>query len=86
MHRYFFHLQAADLWPDEEGTELEDIGAAKCLAVQYIAEHLCHKPQHFWDAETYEVRVTDENDLTLLVVSLVATLSPAVPSGQALAK
>jgi hypothetical protein len=77
MDRYFFHLQAASLWSDEEGTELPDFASAKLHAVQYVAEHLLHKPSHFWDAETYEVRVTDGDDLTLLVVSLVATISPA---------
>ena len=78
MGRYFFHLEAAKLWLDEEGTELPDIAAAKGQAVQYIAEHLHRKPNHFWEADNFEVRVTDSNDLTLFLVAVIATLSPAI--------
>ena len=86
MDHYFFHLQAADLWPDDEGTELEDIEAAKRHAVQYMVEHLYHHPNRFWEAETFEVRVADKSGLTLLVISLVATLSPPIPRGAAAAR
>ena len=78
MDHYYFHLQGGEAYPDTKGTKLESLDAAKHMAVQYIAEYLCHKPQNFWKNETCEVRVTDGADLTLLVVSMIATLSPAI--------
>jgi hypothetical protein len=76
LARYFFHLQSAHAVDDIIGTELVSLQAAKCLAVQYMVEHLCHQPEVFWDTESCEVRVTDEAALTLLTVNMMATVSP----------
>jgi hypothetical protein len=78
MARYFFHLESTWSSRDEDGAELTDIHAAKSYAVQYLVDHVSHQPEHLWDAETCEVRVTDADDLTLLTVAMVGTLAPAI--------
>lgn len=77
MPRYFFHLEHAREVRDEMGVELSDLAAAKCHAVQMIAEMLCGGPQAFWDADQYRVTVADSG-LTLFSVELISTMAPAL--------
>ena len=80
MPLYYFHLDGDGVSRDEDGSELKDLEAAKCTAVQLIAETLCYQPHKFWDADSYKVTVTDEKGLVLFIVEMVATLSAAVPA------
>jgi hypothetical protein len=79
LPRYFFHLAGAVEVPDDEGSELADLEAAKCEAVQLIAQTLCDQPRSFWEADAYRVTTTDENGLILFTVEMIATLSAAMP-------
>lgn len=76
MPRYFFHLEHAEDVRDIAGTDLPDLAAAKCEAVQVIARELCAHPQGFWDADTYQVTVSDAGGLTLFMVAMMAVLAP----------
>ena len=78
MARYFFHLSGALEIRDREGSELPDLDAAKCEAVQLIAQTLCDQPRSFWDADHYRVTATDDQGLVLFTVEMIATLSAAV--------
>lgn len=79
--RFFFHLEDNGEHLDDEGFLLPSLEDAKCAAVQIIAETLCHEPKRFWTAETYRVRVTNDEGLVLFTVELVATLAPALSGG-----
>jgi hypothetical protein len=78
VERYFFHLEDGTSIPDNEGTELPSLEAAKHAAVQLLAQTLCNAPSKFWNAETYRVNVTDRAGLILFTLEIVATVSPAV--------
>ena len=81
MERFFFHLDDGSGEPhDLDGIELENVEAARCQAVELIAETLCNSPKTFWDADSYRVTVTDAAGLTLFSVEMIATLAPAMPN------
>jgi hypothetical protein len=77
--RYFFHLSGVIDIRDQEGSELPNLAAAQCEAVQLIAQTLCDQPKSFWDADHYRVTTTDETGLVLFTVEMIATLSAAMP-------
>ena len=78
MPRYIFSLaDDHDGW-DGEAIQLRDVQAAKCTAIRMIVDTLCEHPQAFWDAETHQVTVSDENRLTLFIVDITTTTSPAI--------
>jgi hypothetical protein len=76
--KFFFQLENTDHVHDVEGTELEDVEAAKCHAVSLIAESLCAHPKGFWDAETYQITVTDEWGLTLFMICMMSVVAPVL--------
>lgn len=77
MPLYIFTLaEDHDGW-DGEAKELPDPQAAKCVAIRMIAETLCNHPQTFWERDTHQVTVSDENMLTLFIVEIVTTTAPA---------
>ncbi len=79
MPRFFFHLEnTASPTKDVEGVELESVDAAKCHAVTIIAEALCHEPMGFWRADTYQITVTDERELTLFMVCMMSVIAPSL--------
>jgi hypothetical protein len=78
LPRYFFHLTTSHDRPDNDGTELDSLDAARCHAVQLIADVLCKTPGEYWKAETYRVTVTDETRLILFTVEMVSVDAAAV--------
>jgi hypothetical protein len=78
MPRYFFHLTSSYDKPDAEGTELEDLDAARCHAVKLIADVLCDSPREYWKAEIYRVTVTDESRLILFTVEMISMDAAAI--------
>jgi len=78
MPGFIFSLaDAHDGW-DGETVQLPDVQAAKCVAIKLIADTLCNHPQAFWDAESHQVTVSDERRLTLFIIDISATTSPAM--------
>jgi hypothetical protein len=82
MPRYFFHLEnSSSPAQDIEGKELPDLEAAKCHAVTLIAEALCEHPKGFWDADTYQITVSNENGLNLFMICMMSVIAPAASAG-----
>jgi hypothetical protein len=79
MPRFYFHLENT-VTPvrDTVGAELDSVEAAKCHAVTIIAEALCEHPKGFWEAETYQITVTDEYGLTLFMVCMMSVVAPVI--------
>ena len=82
MSLYYFHLEHAHPRRDEQGVDLPDLEAAKCHAIQVIAEELCANPKGYWEADSYQVTVTDEAGLTLFSVAMMSIMAPAMASRQ----
>jgi hypothetical protein len=79
MPRFYFHLEnTATPVRDTQGAELDGLEAAKCHAVTIIAEALCEHPKGFWEAETYQITVTDEDNLTLFMVCMMSVIAPVI--------
>jgi hypothetical protein len=78
MSVYYFHMENPERVHDTAGAELADLESAKCHAVTLIGRALCEHPKGFWDAETYQVTVTDEGGLTLFMVCMMSVIAPAL--------
>jgi len=74
MPRYFFHTEDGRRFPDKEGTDLPDIGAARSAAIMVLSEVLRDNPDEFWTHERFKVTVTDEAKRTLFTIRM--TLEP----------
>lgn len=73
MPRYFFHVVDGSTFTDLEGTELPNIKAARNEAVRFAGSLLKDKPETFWDAGEWTMRVTDAADLTLFQLIFYAS-------------
>ena len=71
MPRYFFHIEDGSSVHDDEGTELEDLGVAKCEAVKLAGQMICDSAGGFWDKEEWKLTATDERGLTLFCLHFV---------------
>lgn len=80
MPKYIFTLAADHEEWSGEVQDLPDVQAAKCVAIRMIAETLCNHPQAFWEEDPHQVTVSDENMLTLFIVNIATTTSPAIRS------
>ena len=75
MPRFYFHVEGR---PDEEGTELPSVPAAKCEAVRYAGRLICDEAERFWDSAEFGLIVTDEKGLILFSLTLSGTEAPAI--------
>jgi hypothetical protein len=75
MPRFFFQVEGP---PDDWGTELPDLAAAKCEAVRYAGRLICEEAERFWDTADFAMTVTDENGLILFSLTLSGTEAPAI--------
>ena len=80
MPRFFFHTEDGIKTPDEDGTELPDVEAAKRAATQLLADSLRNNSQLFWETENYRIVVADDDGLTLFTLELAAIIAPALAS------
>jgi hypothetical protein len=78
MARYFFHVTDGRDYPDLQGTELPDLGAAKREAVRFAATLLAEHADKFWDTGEWHLRVADEHNLTLFQMTFFATEAPSI--------
>ena len=78
MPKFFVHLDEPDAITDMLGQDLPNLQSAKCAALRMVAETLCQNPQALWDATLHQVRVADAWGLTLFVVDIQTTPSPAI--------
>lgn len=77
MPRYFFHTADGSYARDTDGTELPDHRSARKEAIKYAGSVLTHDPDLLWDGRDFRVEVTDESDLVLFTVIMLAVDSPA---------
>jgi Tfp pilus assembly ATPase PilU len=76
--RYFFHADDGTPDRDEEGTELDDLAAAKCHAVKYASDLICDGTTDFWGNMDWRMSVSDQTGLTLFDLHIVGTEAAAV--------
>lgn len=81
MARYYFHLHDGAFVSDNEGLELEEIAAAKDVAVQTLAEALKGRSDLVLDTERLRVIVTDASCATLFSIEMTVTMSTASRRG-----
>ena len=62
MPRYYFHVFDGQDFPDDEGVELLDDGAAKDQAILAAGDMLREIGFEFWDGEGWVMKVVDETD------------------------
>ena len=78
MPLFFFDIaNGPDVQPDEDGTDLEGLNAARIEAVRLSGELLKSYPDRFWSTGEWNCTVRDENGLTLFVLHFFATGAPA---------
>ncbi|MBP0446696.1 hypothetical protein J8J14_18120 [Roseomonas sp. SSH11] len=82
MPRYFFHVQNDQALPDNEGTELPDLLAARVNAVKLAGEILKHHAETFWTEGEWSLKVTDESGLTLFTLYFLAVEAPITRRSQ----
>ena len=78
MPRYFFHVHDGADYPDLQGTTLEGLTEARREAVRFAAALLGEQPEIFWASGEWRMRVSDEGDLTLFELRVLATDAPAI--------
>ena len=72
MPRYFFHILHHSSEPDDEGSELADIDAARAAAVQLCGEMIQEIGVSFWQAPRWQMRVTDQDQQLLFTLTFSA--------------
>lgn len=70
MPRYYFNTEDGRRYPDEDGSDLPDVSAARQQATRVLAELLKEQPSDFWDTGRLRVEVTDEANRKVLVVDV----------------
>lgn len=73
MPRYYFDIRDGQDFPDEDGTELPDLDAARVEAVRYSAEVLKEMPERFWNCHEWKMTVSDANRHKLFVLRFQAS-------------
>lgn len=79
MPRYFFHVEDHLRFPDEDGTFLRDLDAARIEAVRVAGAMLTDHAASFWDKGEWRVVVTDDRQLILFSLSFEAGAAPSPP-------
>lgn len=82
MARFYFNVRDGQANPDQTGTDLPSLVAARAYAIQVVCESLQGDSTTVWQAPTWHVEVTDDRGLVLFDIHVIATVSPAVHSGQ----
>jgi hypothetical protein len=82
MAGYYFTAEDGQCFPDDEGTDLPNLEAAKREAVGFMVDSLRGRPEMLWDGLTWRVTVTDERHMVLFIIDVSALLSPATGSGR----
>jgi hypothetical protein len=72
MPRYFFNVHDGRSSPDQEGTELPDIGTARAQAVGFSGEVLRDTGAKYWDHPDWRLDVLDEGGRTLFTLRFSA--------------
>lgn len=72
MPRFFFDIKDGTDFPDLQGSEWDDIPAARIEAVRYAAEVLKEMPDRFWNCEMWTMAVSDADKKPLFTLRFLA--------------
>jgi hypothetical protein len=79
MGRYHFHTEdGRHHHPDPDGLDLADTGAVRSEAIKALGQLVSERPDDFWREGAFRMIVADHAGLTLIVLDLTATVSPAM--------
>jgi len=73
MARYYFHSEDGRNYPDEEGTELPSLEAARIEAVRVLGDILKEDPDEVLSNGALRVTVTDDAGLIYFALDVSAT-------------
>jgi hypothetical protein len=76
--RYFFETEDGQCYPDEDGTELQDLRAACVEASRIMGDFLRERPGEFWETDHLELSVSDERRMKLFSLKLSLAMAPAM--------
>lgn len=65
---------------DRTGTELRHADAARLEAVKRLGQLMAQRPENIWLDGSCSITVVDEGGLTMLLLDLAVTTSPAAPA------
>ena len=82
MPRFFFNVLDGVSIPDDTGTELSDLYAARLEAVRYSGELLKQHPDAFWVQSEWRIEVADTLGLILFAIHISAVQAPALHDWQ----
>lgn len=74
MARYFFNLHDGMDLPDTVGSEHSDLASVRAEAVESVAERLRGRLLDKLDVSAWMMNVTDEAGVTVLILSMAATV------------
>ena len=70
--RYFFNVHDGRNIPDDEGCELQDVDAARNLALRACGEMIRDGGPEFWSRDDWRMVVSDEAGSEVLVLRFSA--------------
>jgi len=76
--RYFFHIHDGISLPDDEGTILNDLEAARLEAILLTSALLRENSKDFWNGHEWKLDVADEHGLTLFTLMFIALDAPVL--------
>jgi hypothetical protein len=82
MPRYHFHTEDGRHHPDADGLELADALAVRTEAIRAMGQLVSERHEDFWRDGSFRMIVADHTGLTLIILDLTATVSPAMHGGR----
>lgn len=79
MPRYHFNIHDGAELPDDVGTELPDLAAARIFAVRLAGECLRDHAAEFWNGEEWKMDVADDQGLIQFTLMFVGMDAPSIP-------
>jgi hypothetical protein len=79
MPRYHFHTEDGHHHhPDPDGLDLAGARAVRTEAIRAIGQLVSERHDEFWRDGSFRMIVADDTGLTLIILDLTATISPAM--------
>jgi hypothetical protein len=82
MPRYHFHTEDGHHHPDPDGLELSDPLSVRTEAIRALGQLVSERHEDFWREGSFRMIVADHTGLTLIILDLTATVSPAMHRGR----
>ena len=82
MERFHFNIENGKPYPDDEGTLLVGLDAARREALKVLTQAVMNWPDEFWRTHHYSVTVTDQSALALFTLTLSVQEAAALGGGR----